>query len=186
MQVLPTELEGLRLIAPAIHGDARGFFLESFRANTWSEAGVTTDFVQDNHSRSKQGVVRGMHFSLGEGQAKLIRCVRGHIWDVVVDIRPGSETFGQWEGFDLTDENAHQLFIPVGFAHGFCVTSDIADVVYKCSSYYSPETERGFQWNDPDIDIPWPQTFALLVSDRDQEADSLSEIRSIIPDDYGS
>lgn len=181
MRKLDTRLDGLILIEPTVHGDDRGFFMETFRANAWSELGIPPEFVQDNQSRSGRGVVRGMHFSVGDGQAKLIRCARGEIWDVVVDIRRGSPTFGSWEGFYLTDRIARQLFIPAGFAHGFCVISDVADVVYKCSTYYSGETERGFSWNDPAVGIAWPTECDLRVSDRDRTAPSLAEVADEIP-----
>lgn len=163
------------LLEPAVHGDARGFFMETFRADVWAEHGIDVPFVQDNHSRSGRGVARGMHFSIGAGQAKLVRCARGQIWDVVVDIRNGSATFGQWEGFDLDDETGRQLFVPVGFAHGFCVRSDVADVVYKCSSYYAPDVERGFKWNDPAVGIAWPLPDGYQVSERDDTAPTLAE-----------
>jgi dTDP-4-dehydrorhamnose 3,5-epimerase len=176
MQRLETKLKGLVHLAPKVHRDPRGFFVESYRVDTWTANGVTTPFVQDNHSRSHQGVVRGMHFSLGAGQAKLVRCGRGQIWDVVVDIRKGSPTFGEWESFDLNDDNGHQLYIPVGFAHGFCVLSDVADVMYKVSSYYDPALEKGFKWDDPDVAIAWPDSVEHVVSDRDENAPPLSEV----------
>lgn len=181
MEIVPTRLEGLVALEPKVFGDARGFFLETFRQDAWSAQGIDIPFVQDNHSRSGQGVVRGMHFAIGEGQAKLIRCARGRIWDVVVDIRRDSPTFGEWEAFELDDESGRQLFIPVGFAHGFCVLSEVADVCYRCSSYYSPDVERGFAYDDPGVGIPWPQDMALLVSDRDRDAPTLAEIKDGLP-----
>jgi dTDP-4-dehydrorhamnose 3,5-epimerase len=176
MERLPTRLDGLVLLAPDVHGDARGFFTESYRANLWAEHGVDDTFVQDNHSRSSRGVVRGMHFSIGDGQAKLIRAARGRIWDVVVDLRRDSPTYGEWEAVELDDETLRQLYIPVGFAHGFCVLSEIADVVYKCSSYYDPAVERGFKWDDPEVGIAWPDGMELRVSQRDTDAPLLREI----------
>jgi dTDP-4-dehydrorhamnose 3,5-epimerase len=176
MRRLETKLEGLVHLAPDVHGDDRGFFLESFRQDAWAEHGVSTPFVQDNHSRSRQGVVRGMHFSLGEGQAKLIRCGRGTIWDVVVDLRSGSPTYGEWEAFELDDTGGRQLFVPVGFGHGFCVLSDVADVMYKVSSYYDPAVERGFRWDDPAVGIAWPDTVEHQVSERDATAPLLADI----------
>jgi dTDP-4-dehydrorhamnose 3,5-epimerase len=176
MKRLPTRLDGLVLLEPDVHGDARGFFVETYRSAAWSDHGVPSDWVQDNHSRSRRGTVRGMHFSLPPGQAKLVRCARGSIWDVVVDLRHGSPTFGQWEGVDLDDETHRQLYVPVGFAHGFCVRSEIADVAYKCSDYYDPALERGFAFDDPEVGIPWPEDVELLVSARDREAPPLSEI----------
>src|SRR5688500_12414552 len=136
MRVLDTRLAGLVHLQPDVRGDERGFFLESYRANVWAQHGVDHDFVQDNHSRSRRGVLRGMHFSIGDGQAKLVRCARGRILDVAVDLRRESPTYGEWESVVLDDERARQLYIPVGFAHGFCVLSEIADVTYKCSTYY--------------------------------------------------
>ena len=136
MERLDTRLDGPVLLAPRFHPDERGFFVESFRANVWAEHGVDETFVQDNHSRSGCGVLRGMHFSIGAGQAKLVRCARGSILDVVVDLRRASPTYREWESFVLDDVEHHQLFVPIGFAHGFCVLSEIADVTYKCSTYY--------------------------------------------------
>jgi dTDP-4-dehydrorhamnose 3,5-epimerase len=170
-----THLDGLVLLTPTKHGDERGFFMETFRADSWAAQGVATDFVQDNHSRSRRGTVRGMHFQTSPGQGKLVRVARGRVLDVVVDIRRDSPTFGQWEAFELDDENAHQLWIPVGFAHGFCVLSDVADFVYKCTSYYDPSTESGFSFADPDVDIEWPEG-ELIYSERDRNAPRLAEL----------
>ena len=181
MRALATRLDGLVLLEPAVHGDGRGFFLESYRANVWAEHGVDDVFVQDNHSRSRQGVLRGMHFSIGDGQAKLVRCARGRILDVVVDLRHRSPTYGEWESAELDDEQARQLYVPVGFAHGFCVLSEVADVAYKCSTYYDGATERGFRYDDPDIGIAWPQDIALVVSERDTTAPLLREIAGELP-----
>jgi dTDP-4-dehydrorhamnose 3,5-epimerase len=176
VQRLETRLDGPVLLAPTVHGDARGFFLESYRANVWASHGVDDEFVQDNHSRSARGVVRGMHFSIGAGQAKLVRCARGRILDVVVDLRRDSPTFAAWEGFELDDDGAHQLYVPIGFAHGFCVLSDVADVTYKCSTYYDADVERGFRWDDPEVAIAWPDGLQLRVSERDRAAPLLGEI----------
>jgi dTDP-4-dehydrorhamnose 3,5-epimerase len=181
MRLIDTRLEGTILIEPTVHGDPRGFFLESYRANVWAEHGVGDIFVQDNHSRSRRGVLRGMHFSIGDGQAKLVRCARGAILDVVVDLRRASPAYGEWEAFELDDEGARQIYIPAGFAHGFCVLSDVADVTYKCSSYYDPAVERGFRYDDPEVGIAWPQDMALLVSQRDMEAPTLREIAGQLP-----
>ena len=175
MRLLETRLDGPILLEPAVHGDTRGFFLESYRANVWARHGVRDTFVQDNHSRSARGVLRGMHFSIGTGQAKLVRCARGHILDVVVDLRGGSATYGQWESHELDDERARQLYIPVGFAHGFCVLSDLADVSYKLSSYYDPATEAGIAWDDPDIAIEWPVPDPQ-TSERDMQAPRLADV----------
>ncbi len=158
-----------------MHGDARGFFVETARANELAELGVTDRFVQDNQSRSSRGVLRGMHFQ--PGMAKLVRCARGRILDVVVDIRPASPSFGRWEGFELDDETHRQLYCPDGFAHGFCVLSDVADVVYRCSAYYDPERDAGFRFDDPEVGIDWPE-MELLTSERDQQAPLLSELGS--------
>lgn len=183
MEAVQTRLEGPVLIEPKVFGDQRGFFVESYRANVLAELGVTEPFVQDNHSRSGLGVVRGMHFSVGEGQAKLVRCARGSILDVVVDIRRGSPAFGRWEAHTLDDERLRQLYVPIGFAHGFCVTSEVADVVYKCSSYYDPEVERGFAYNDPEVGIEWPE-IELVVSQRDTAAPRLADIADTLPFTY--
>jgi dTDP-4-dehydrorhamnose 3,5-epimerase len=174
MRRLETRLEGPLLIEPVAHGDARGFFQETYRKAVFSELGVPEEFVQDNHSRSRRGVLRGMHFQ--PGQAKLVRCARGGIVDVVVDIRPGSPSFGMWEAFPLDDEAHHQLYVPDGFAHGFCVTSDLADVVYKVSTYYDPAVESGFRFDDPEVGIQWPADIEFEVSARDREAPLLSEL----------
>jgi dTDP-4-dehydrorhamnose 3,5-epimerase len=181
MRLLDTRLEGPLLLEPAVHGDGRGFFVESYRASVWAEHGVGDTFVQDNHSRSRRGVVRGMHVSIGAGQAKLVRCARGRILDVVVDLRRGSPTYGEWEGVELDDERHRQLYVPIGFAHGFCVLSEIADVTYKCSTYYDGAVERGFTYDDPDVAIAWPDDMALLVSERDMHAPTLREIAADLP-----
>ncbi len=174
MRALPTRLSGPVLLAPEVRGDERGFFLETFRRSALESRGLACDFVQDNHSRSRRGVVRGMHFQ--PGQAKLIRCVRGTIFDVVVDIRPGSPHFGRWEGFPLDDVEHHQVLCPDGFAHGFCVLSEMADVAYKVSSYYDPRTEGGFRFNDPEVGIEWPADLELIPSERDATAPTLREL----------
>jgi dTDP-4-dehydrorhamnose 3,5-epimerase len=173
VQQLQTKLQGPVLVEPAVHGDARGFFMETYRKSAYAELGIADEFVQDNHSRSRQGVVRGMHFQ--PGQTKLVRCARGAIVDVICDIRPGSGTFGQWEAFELSDENGHQLYVPDGFAHGFAVTSELADVVYKVSTYYDPASESGFRFDDPEVGIEWPG-IDLTPSARDQQAPLLSEL----------
>ena len=177
-----TELEGPIVIEPAIHGDERGFFCETWRESQMAELGIDHPFVQDNHSRSARGVLRGMHFQVGEGQAKLVRCARGSILDVTVDLRRGSPTFGRWEAFTLDDRLMHQVYVPVGFAHGFCVTSDLADVVYRCSTYYDPGLERSIRYDDPEVGIEWPD-LELIVSARDAEAPLLSEIADELPFD---
>ena len=172
---LPTELDGLVLIEPDVHGDDRGFLLESFNDERWRELGVETDFVQDNQSRSRRGTLRGLHFQLRPGQAKLVRCVRGRIWDVAVDLRRDSPTYARWEGHELDDVSHRQLFVPAGYAHGFCVLSDEADVAYKLSSHFDPETEAGIAWDDPGIGIEWPLTDPIL-SERDRSAPRLADV----------
>jgi dTDP-4-dehydrorhamnose 3,5-epimerase len=174
MHRVDTRLDGPVLIESVVHGDARGFFQETYRKAVFADLGVHEEFVQDNHSRSRLGVLRGMHFQ--PGQAKLVRCARGSILDVLVDIRPGSDSFGQWEAFPLDDESHRQLFVPDGFAHGFCVTSDVADVVYKVSTYYDPDAESGFRFDDPEVGVEWPEGIELQVSDRDRNAPLLSEL----------
>jgi dTDP-4-dehydrorhamnose 3,5-epimerase len=178
MEALPTRLDGPILLQPEIHRDDRGFFIETFRQEVLAELGVDDEWVQDNHSRSARGIVRGMHFQ--PGMAKLVRCARGEIVDVLVDIRRGSPTFGEWESFPLNDDNLRQLYCPDGFAHGFCVTSEVADVVYKCSAYYDPSAERGIAYSDPEIGIEWPPV-ELIPSERDASAPRLSDLESELP-----
>jgi dTDP-4-dehydrorhamnose 3,5-epimerase len=178
VQRLETRLAGLVLLEPEVFGDHRGFFLEAYRRDTYAEAGIGDDFVQDNHSLSKRGIVRGMHFQ--PGQAKLVRCARGAIFDVVVDLRRGSPTFGGWEAFELNGEQHRQLYVPDGFAHGFCVLSDVADLLYKVSSYYDPAAESGFRYDDPAVGIEWPAG-ELIPSERDANAPPLAEIEGDLP-----
>lgn len=177
---LETAIDGVVLVEVAAHGDDRGFLLESFSAARWSELGIDTEFVQDNHSRSAGGILRGLHFQTSPGQAKLVRCVRGAIWDVAVDLRRDSVTYGHWEGHELSDSNHRQLFVPVGFAHGFCVLSEFADVTYKLSSYYDSATEAGIRWDDPGVGIDWPIT-EPQTSERDRAAPTLAEIGDSLP-----
>lgn len=174
MNFLPGGLPGLIVVEPRVFRDDRGFFLEPYHAPRYKAGGVTVDFVQDNHSFSTHGVLRGLHFQKSPGQAKLIRCARGKIWDVAVDIREGSETFGKWWGLELDSESHRQLFIPAGFAHGFCVLSPEAEVMYKCSSVYDPVTEAGILWNDPEIAVEWPVKDPV-VSQRDIDAPTLAK-----------
>lgn len=188
MRATACRLPGLQIIEPAVHGDERGFFSETYRRSWHEQMGVPTgeEFVQDNHSRSSYGVVRGMHFHIGAGVAKLVRCARGRIVDVNVDLRRGSPTYGQWEGVQLDGEGLRELYVPVGFAHGFCVLSDVADVIYKQTAYYDPAVERGIAWNDPEIAIDWPlPREELIVSERDRAAPRLSEIAEELPFVYG-
>ena len=170
---LPTEIDDIVLIEPEVHGDERGFFVETFRESELEGLGIDAHFVQDNHSRSGERVLRGIHMQ--RGQAKLVRCPHGLIWDVAVDLRPDSPTYRRWEGYELDDVAHRQLFIPDGFGHGFCVLSDQADVLYRVSSYYDAELESGIAWDDPEIGIRWPVDEPVL-SDRDRNAPKLAEL----------
>jgi dTDP-4-dehydrorhamnose 3,5-epimerase len=184
MRDLTLQLDGLVVIEPTVHSDPRGFFCETYRREWHEEAGIPADdtFVQDNHSRSTRGVVRGMHFHVGDGVAKLVRCGRGRIVDVAVDLRRGSPTYGRWEAVELDEESMRELYVPVGFAHGFCVLSDVADVFYKQTAYYDPAVERGIVFNDPDIGIEWPlPARELIVSDRDAAAPRLRDVADELP-----
>ena len=181
MRTLDTRLEGPILIEPVVFGDERGFFCETYRRSAFRDLGVSEEMLQDNHSRSRRGVVRGLHFQIGAGAAKLVRCGRGAILDVVVDIRRGSPTFAEWETFELSDENMRIAYCPVGFAHGFCTLSEEADVIYKQSNYYSAEVERGIKYDDPDVGIAWPEGLELIPSRRDAEAPLLREIADQLP-----
>ena len=182
MKRLPTRLEGPVLIEPVVHRDARGFFQETYRLSSFAELGIEDEWVQDNHSRSARGVVRGIHYQ--PGMAKLVRCARGAIVDVLVDLRRGSPTFGEWEAFPLDDENAHQLYCPDGFGHSFCVVSEVADVIYMCSAYYDPDAEGGIAYDDRDIGIEWPAGVDLEPSARDASAPSLREAEPSLPFTY--
>ncbi|HQZ69843.1 MAG: dTDP-4-dehydrorhamnose 3,5-epimerase [Anaerolineae bacterium] len=162
MRFTPQSIPDVILVEPTVFQDDRGFFLESYHAERFAAGGIACSFVQDNHSRSVKGTLRGLHFQRLPGQAKLVRCVRGRIWDVAVDIRPSSPSFGQWVAQELSEENKRMLFVPVGFAHGFAVLSEQADVLYKCSHYYEADTEAGLAWDDPDVALPWPVQSPLL------------------------
>ena len=186
MEVLPTRLDGLVLFAPKVFADERGFFVETYREEEWSRHGIPIEFVQDNQSRSRRGTVRGIHFQTHPGQGKLVRCSSGSVWDVVVDLRRGSPTFGEWESVVLDDERHLQLWIPVGFGHGFCVLSDEADFVYKCTAYYDAATESGISFADPDVGIEWPRAVELLYSERDRDAPRLAEIADTLPFRHGA
>jgi dTDP-4-dehydrorhamnose 3,5-epimerase len=180
MQRLPSRLDGPILVAPTVHGDERGFFVETWRSDAWGELGIPDAFKQDNHSRSRRGTLRGIHFQTHPGQGKLVRCARGAVLDVVVDLRRGSPTFGEWESFELDDLEGRQLWVPVGFGHGFCVLSETADFVYKCTNYYDPATEAGIRFDDPEVGIEWPD-IELVYSERDRLAPRLSEIADSLP-----
>jgi dTDP-4-dehydrorhamnose 3,5-epimerase len=175
-----TKLDGLVLVEPQVHGDERGFFVETYSKDAWADLGVGAEFVQHNHSRSSHGTLRGLHFQTAPGQAKLLRCARGSILDVAVDLRGDSGTFGQWEAHVLDDETHHQLYVPIGFAHGFVVLSDVADVAYLVSSLYDPATEAGIAWDDPEVGVDW-RVDEPLLSGRDKEAPRLSEIADQLP-----
>jgi dTDP-4-dehydrorhamnose 3,5-epimerase len=184
MRVLPTKLAGLVAIEPASHSDERGFFCETYRHQWHGELGIPEQerFVQDNHSRSIRGVLRGMHFHVGPGVAKLVSCARGRVLDVSVDLRRGSPTYGQWDGVELDDQSMRSVYVPVGFAHGFCVLSDVADVIYKQTAYYDPTLERGIAFDDPDVGIEWPlPAQELIVSERDSQAPLLRELAGELP-----
>ena len=187
MQRLETRLDGPILIEPRVFRDERGFFSETYRREVFADLGIPEEMVQDNHSRSSRGIVRGMHFQIGHGAAKLVRCARGAIVDVMVDIRRGSPTFGEWEAFELTEDNMRSAYCPIGFAHGFCVVSDVADVMYKQSNYYADGTERGIAYNDPDVAIEWPLPVEELIpSQRDATAPLLRDVEAELPFVYSA
>ena len=184
-EIIETRIQGPLLIEPKVFGDERGFFTESYRRNEFSELGIHEEMVQDNHSRSSYGIVRGMHFQIGRGAAKLVRCGRGAIVDVMVDLRKGSPTYGEWEAFELDEETMRMVYCPAGFAHGFCVTSEIADVFYKQDAYYNDATERGISFRDPAIGIEWPiPVDDLKPSQRDLDAPTLADVEADLPFAY--
>lgn len=175
MQVIPTDIPEVLIIEPAVFGDERGFFIETWQRKKFAEIGIDIDFVQDNHSRSVQGTLRGLHYQIRQPQGKLVRVTQGAVFDVTVDLRRSSPTFGQWVGEYLTVENKRMLWVPPGFAHGFYVTSDVAEFQYKCTDYYAPEYERSIQWDDPDLGITWPLKGEPLVSAKDRQGVSLAQ-----------
>lgn len=176
MNVIQTAIPDLLILEPKVFGDERGFFMESFNAQRFNEAtGLKADFVQDNHSRSSKGVLRGLHYQIQQPQGKLVRVVRGSVFDVAVDLRKSSPTFSQWVGVELSDENKRQLWIPPGFAHGFLVTSEFADFLYKTTDYYAPKYERSLLWCDKDIGVTWPMTNNLIISDKDSAGAPLTQ-----------
>ncbi|MGB3543392.1 dTDP-4-dehydrorhamnose 3,5-epimerase [Rubrivirga sp.] len=177
MTVLETSLPDALVIEPRVFGDERGFFLERYHADRYAAAGIPATFVQDNHSRSPRGILRGLHFQKEHPQGKLVEVARGQIWDVIVDVRLGSPAFGQWEGVELSEDNHRQLWVPPGFAHGFCVTSDVADVFYKCTDVYRPDDEGGIAWDDPDLGIEWPVADPVL-SAKDQTYPRLQDLEA--------
>ena len=179
--VTQTELAGVLVIEPAVYGDSRGFFLETFNQKRYAEAGLDRQFVQDNHSRSSRGVLRGLHYQLNHPQGKLVMAIKGEIFDVAVDIRRGSPTFGKWVGVNLSEENHKQLFVPEGFAHGFCVVSETADVIYKCTEVFTPGDDYGILWSDETVGIDWPISEPSL-SEKDAKNPRLSEVkRDLLP-----
>lgn len=180
MQVIDTEVPGVKLVTPVVHRDARGFFLETYHHQRYAEAGIGDVFVQDNHSKSVRGTLRGLHMQRTKLQAKLVRVIAGEIFDVAVDVRRGSPWFGRWTGARLSAENAHQLYVPAGFAHGFAVVSDIAEVEYKCSAFYDPADEIAIRFDDPAIGIEWPVPNPIL-SARDAAARPLAELHDRLP-----
>ena len=177
MNVIQTAIPGLLILEPKVFGDARGFFMESYNAEAFQDAtGLTLNFVQDNHSRSGKGVLRGLHYQIEQAQGKLVRVTRGSVFDVAVDLRKSSPTFGKWVGVELSEENSRQLWIPPGFAHGFLVTSDSADFLYKTTDYYAPQFERSLAWNDPTVGVEWPLAgTAPLLSAKDIAGKPLAE-----------
>jgi len=177
MNITKTKLPGVLILEPKVFGDQRGFFQETFNAQRYQEAGIQETFVQDNHSRSRRGVLRGLHYQMQQTQGKLVSVVRGEVYDVAVDVRKGSETFGQWFGAILNDENHRQLYVPPGFAHGFCVLSDEVDFVYKCTDYYHPQSEKSILWNDPELGVEWPLAIdEITLSAKDAAALPLSQM----------
>jgi len=181
MKVEQTNLEGVLLITPQVFGDDRGFFMETYNREKAIESGLPAEFVQDNHSKSSKGVLRGLHYQSPQWQGKLVRTIQGEIYDVAVDIRAGSPTFGKWEGFFLNQQNKQQLYVPEGYAHGFVVTSDFAEVVYKCTSLYAPQQEGCVLWNDPEIGIDWPIDQPLL-SAKDEVGQRLKDVPALTVD----
>jgi dTDP-4-dehydrorhamnose 3,5-epimerase len=176
MQVTPTAIPDVLVVEPKVFGDARGFFFESYNERAFAQAtGLQANFVQDNHSRSAKGVLRGLHYQIRQPQGKLVRVVRGSVYDVAVDLRRSSPTFGKWVGVELSEENHRQLWVPPGFGHGFLVTSESADFLYKTTDYYAPEHERCILWNDPAIGIRWPVEGAPLLSGKDQRGQLLAQ-----------
>ncbi len=178
MKVIPSPISDVLIIEPDLFGDERGFFMETWHADEFATHGISVPFVQDNHSRSQHGVLRGLHYQLNRPQGKLVRVASGAVYDVAVDIRRGSTTYGQWVGVELNQDNHRQMYIPPGFAHGFCVLSEFADFLYKCTDYYVPEDEQGIIWNDQDIGIEWPG-LEFVVSEKDAMNRSLKELKDL-------
>ena len=183
MKIITTNLPGVIVFEPKKFGDKRGFFLETFRADVLHDAGFDTHFVQDNHSRSSKGVLRGLHYQMTQTQGKLVRVATGAVYDVAVDVRHGSPTFGQWYGAQLDEDNMRMMYVPPGYAHGFVVLSDTTDFIYKCTDYYHPESEQGIAWDDPDIGIKWPIT-EVALSEKDKNNPQLKDQTSDKLPDY--
>jgi dTDP-4-dehydrorhamnose 3,5-epimerase len=184
MKFIPAALDGVILVIPEVFGDERGFFLETYRYEKYAAGGIAAVFVQDNHSRSVAGTLRGLHAQLREPQGKLVRVIEGEIFDVAVDIRRGSPNFGKWVGEHLSAKNFRQLYLPPGFAHGFYVMTDVAQVEYKCSAYYNPAGEITLRWDDPEIDVAWPETLRNdppILSAKDRAGKALSELMDVLP-----
>lgn len=175
MNIIETGIEGLVVIEPQVFGDDRGFFMETFQGQKFAEYGLPNHFVQDNHSRSKKGILRGLHIQTQHTQGKLVRVISGEVFDVAVDLRKGSPTYGQWHGVYLSGENKKMFWVPEGFAHGFYVTSETADFVYKCTDYYAPQFDLSIAWDDPQLNIEWPLTDAPQLSGKDQNAQAFSK-----------
>lgn len=175
MNVVQTSLPGVLILEPKVFGDDRGFFFESYNKQALAKAGITAEFVQDNHSRSVRNVLRGLHYQIRQPQGKLVRVIQGEVFDVAVDIRRSSPNFGKWVGFNLSAENKRMAWIPPGFAHGFLVLSDMAEFLYKTTDYYAPEFERSISWNDPDLDIAWPLSGAPVLSAKDKMGKAFRE-----------
>ena len=180
MKAIPTAIPEVLLLEPKVFGDERGFFYESWNKRAFAELGIDADFVQDNHSKSQKNVLRGLHYQIEHAQGKLIRVTAGAVYDVAVDLRRASPTFGQWVGFTLSADDRRMAWIPPGFAHGFCALSEVVDFVYKVGSYYDPATERGIAWDDPDLGVPWP-TAQPFVSERDRHHPTLAQIKAELP-----
>ena len=179
IKVTTCDIEGLKVIEPTVFGDERGYFMETYNFNDYKEAGIDMEFVQDNQSCSKKGVLRGLHFQINYPQCKLVRVIKGSVFDVAVDLRKDSETFGKWYGIELTAENKKQFYIPEGFAHGFLVLSDTAEFCYKVTDFYHPGDEGGLAWNDPDIGVDWPipEGMELIISEKDQKWGGIRELK---------
>lgn len=175
---IETDIKGLYIVEPKVFGDNRGFFLETYSANAFKEAGLDMEFVQDNHSKSKKGVLRGMHFQSKHSQGKLVRVTKGEVYDVAVDLRKNSPTYGKWQGVYLSEENKRMFYVPEGFAHGFLVTSEEAEFLYKCTDFYHPEFEGSLMWNDPAVGIQWPldNIEEVLLSDKDKKGTLLKDL----------